>query len=94
LVIINVDKAQTLCYYKIKTLKKEKKEMYNNKIERERMNVYISTDLKKKIQEKANELGINMSAFISICVNEYLKQDSVVDLVTMYKELQKELKNE
>lgn len=68
--------------------------MYNNKIERERMNVYISTDLKKKIQEKANELGINMSAFISICVNEYLKQDSVVDLVTMYKELQKELKNE
>ena len=70
--------------------------MENKKSDRERMNVYISTDLKNKIANKADELGITMSAFIAICVNEYLKQDSVVDLAAMYKELQKalELKNE
>jgi len=63
--------------------------MDKKRIERERMNIYISKGLKKKIKAKADELGVNMSAFISICVNEYLKQDSVVDLAVMYREMQR-----
>ena len=65
--------------------------MEEKKIERERMNIYITSDLKKKIVDKSNELGVNMSAFVTICVNEYIKQDSVVDMAVMFKQLQQQI---
>ena len=43
------------------------------------------------MEEKANELGISISALIIIALDEYLKQSSVVDMAEMFKQLQKQM---
>lgn len=52
---------------------------------KERINVYMTPEVKEKAMRKANELSISMSALMLIALNQYLKEESVVDMVEMFK---------
>jgi len=58
-------------------------------VKRERINVYVSPEVKAKVVQKADEMGISLSAFGAVAINEYLKQDSVIDLADMFRMFQK-----
>lgn len=60
---------------------------------RDRISVYVNREMRKRVEEKANELGISISALIIIALDEYLKQSSVVDMAEMFKQLQKQMEN-
>lgn len=58
---------------------------------RDRISVYVNREMRKRVEEKANELGISISALIIIALDEYLRQSSVVDMAEMFKQLQKQM---
>lgn len=58
---------------------------------RDRISVYVNREMRKRVEEKANELGISISALIIIALDEYLKQSSVVDMAEIFKQLQKQM---
>jgi len=58
---------------------------------RDRISVYVNREMRKRVEEKANELGISISALIIIALDEYLKQSSVIDMAEMFKQLQKQM---
>lgn len=58
---------------------------------RDRISVYVNREMRKRVEEKANELGISISALIIIALDEYLKQSSVVDMAEMFKQFQKQM---
>ena len=57
---------------------------------KDRISVYVNREMRKRVEEKANELGISISALIIIALDEYLKQSSVVDMAEMLQ-LQKQM---
>ena len=57
---------------------------------KDKIAVYMPHELKLRAQEKANSLGFTLSGIMIIAINEYLKQDSVVDMAVMFKELNKQ----
>ena len=59
---------------------------------RDRININVNSDFKELVIKKADEMGISVSAYIIIAVNEYIKQNSVTDLAIMFKELEKKMK--
>lgn len=60
-------------------------------IKRDRININVNSDFKELVIKKANEMGISVSAYIIIAVNEYIKQNSVTDMAIMFKELEKKM---
>lgn len=60
------------------------------KPEKARMNIYVTKDLKESISKKSTEMGLDMSAFITIAVNEYLKQEEAVNFIELFKQLKKD----
>lgn len=58
-----------------------------------RVNAYLTQELKEKAMSKANDLGISLSALMVIALNDYLKQDSVIEMAGMFKLLQSQLGN-
>jgi len=59
-----------------------------DKVEKHRIGAYVTTEMKNKIVQKADELGISMSSLIVVALDEYFKQDSVVDLALMFRNLE------
>lgn len=59
---------------------------------RDRININVNSDFKDLVIKKANEMGISVSAYIIIAVNEYIKQNSVTDMAIMFRELEKKMK--
>jgi antitoxin component of RelBE/YafQ-DinJ toxin-antitoxin module len=53
----------------------------------DRISVYLVPEFKKKAEQKAKDMGISMSALFNLSLREYMKQDSVVDMVEMFKSL-------
>lgn len=46
-----------------------------------RLNIYLSEDLKGRIQAESEKLSISQNAYIIMAINEYLKQsDGIVAL--------------
>jgi len=60
----------------------------SNKKPRARISVYLSQDLKDRINKEADGMGLNLSAMITVMCNEYLKQSSVVNMIDIYKKEQ------
>jgi len=58
-------------------------------VKRERLYMYVTEEMKSKIVKKSDEMGISVSAFLLVAVNEYMKQDSVIDLADMFRMFQK-----
>jgi len=58
-----------------------------NKKEREtiRVNVYLDLDVRKRALEQAKRMGLTFSAFVNLALYEFIKQDSVIQLVDVYK---------
>lgn len=56
---------------------------------KDRINIYVSKELKERIYKKAEELGISASSYIVVAINDYMKQESVVEMADMFKELKK-----
>lgn len=59
--------------------------MENEKV---RVNVYLYPDVKAKAEKKAKDLGISLTALMTIALQEYLKQDSVIEMAELFKKLQ------
>jgi hypothetical protein len=51
--------------------------------------VNVSPEMKARIQKKSEELGVTMSSLMIIAANDYLKQDSVIDLAALIKGMDK-----
>ena len=54
-------------------------------IGRVRVNVYLDSEVRDKALAKAKKMGLTFSGFVNLAWYEYIKQDSVVQLVDMYK---------
>lgn len=50
-----------------------------------RVTSYLSDELKERAMKKADDLGISLSALMVIALNDYIKQDSVMDMAEMLK---------
>jgi len=55
--------------------------------------VTMSDEIRSYIENKAEEMGVSMSAVVNIIVSEHMKQEKVIksldDIMVMYKEQQK-----
>lgn len=54
---------------------------------KERISLYVTKEMKDRIVSLADEMGISVSAFLLVAVNDYIKQNSVVELADMYRML-------
>lgn len=50
----------------------------------------MSSKVAEWYEEKSKELGVSQSNLMVMALSEYIKQDQVVDMVEMFKILQKE----
>lgn len=53
-----------------------------------RINVSMPRELKERLEKRAKELGLNMQSFVVVAINEYMKQDSVVEMTEIFKKMQ------
>lgn len=56
-------------------------------VEKVRVNVYLDKEVRSKALEKSRKMGISFSAFVNLSLYELIIQDSVVQLVDLYKKL-------
>jgi len=56
--------------------------------ERVRRNVYLDKDLVDKAEKDAKRLGLSFSAYVNVAISEYLKSNSVPDLVQFLQQMQ------
>jgi len=54
-----------------------------------RISVYLTPEFKIKVEKKAEELGISVSSLINLALRDYMRQDTVVDVMEMFKSLKK-----
>lgn len=55
--------------------------------DRLRVHVYLDKDVRIKALEQARKMGLSFSGFVNVALYEFIKQDSVVQLVDVYKRL-------
>lgn len=60
------------------------------RVEKDRLNVYLTKELKEKAKKKAREMGLDMSAYVTIALNEYMKQEEAVSFIDVFKQMQKD----
>lgn len=60
---------------------------------KKKMSITLSEKQEMFIREKSEDMGINMSALISICIDSYMKSQDMItgikDMSVMMKEMQK-----
>ncbi len=59
---------------------------------KQRIYTYLSSETKERALKKAKEMSISMSSLLAISLNEYLKQESVVDMAEIFKKMQNKLR--
>lgn len=47
-----------------------------------RVNVYLTDDMRNSIKEQAEKMGLSQSSFIVFAVNEYIKQSKAAEFAT------------
>lgn len=61
--------------------------------EKVRVNVYLDKEVRAKALEKSRKMGFSFSAFVNLALYEYIKQDSVIQMVDLYRVLISEAKS-
>ena len=61
--------------------------MGNKEVKKERVSFYVSKEMKDRIVSLANEMGISVSSFLIVAVNDYIKQSSIIEVADMYRML-------
>jgi len=56
-------------------------------IDKVRVNIYVSKDIKEQSSQLAQKLGISFSSLVNVALNEYVKQDEVKNLLTLFSQL-------
>jgi len=56
-------------------------------IDKVRVNIYITKDVKEQASQLAERLGISFSGLVNVALNEYIKQDKVKDLSSLFVQL-------
>lgn len=56
-------------------------------IDKIRVNVYITKDVKEQASQLAERLGISFSGLVNVALNEYIKQENVKDLSSLFVQL-------
>ena len=54
-----------------------------------RKNIRMSLKVAGWYEEKSRELGISQNSLMVMALNEYIKQDRVIDMVELIKEIEK-----
>jgi len=54
---------------------------------KERISLYVSKEMKDRIVSLADEMGISVSSFLIVAVNDYIKQSSIIEVADMYRML-------
>jgi len=62
-------------------------------VDKVRVNVYLDKEVRSKALDKAQKMGLNFSAMVNLALYEFIKQDSVIQLVDLYKVLLSEVKS-
>ena len=55
------------------------------KKKRAQLLLYMSHEMKKQVAEKARELGVSSTSLFIIAMDQWLKQNAVVDMSVMFK---------
>jgi antitoxin component of RelBE/YafQ-DinJ toxin-antitoxin module len=55
--------------------------------DRVRVHVSLDREVRGKALEQARKMGLSFSGFVNVALYEFIKQDSVVQLVDVYKKL-------
>lgn len=61
--------------------------MGNKEVKKERVSFYVSKEMKDRIVSLADEMGISVSSFLIVAVNDYIKQSSIIEVADMYRML-------
>lgn len=48
--------------------------------------VYVPQEVKVEATAKAEKLGISLSGLMAVALNDYLKQDKAVEMISLYKQ--------
>lgn len=59
--------------------------MGNKEVKKERVSFYVSKEMKDRIVRLADEMGISVSSFLLVAVNDYIKQSSIIEVADMYR---------
>lgn len=57
-----------------------------------RKGIYLEEERIKMIEKKAKEMGLTFNGMINVALNEFLKQETVVDMMNVYKQMQEDAK--
>lgn len=52
-----------------------------------RLNFYVPASLKDNIVKKSSEMGLSMTSYIVVALNEYMKQSETVDFFDILKQM-------
>lgn len=61
--------------------------MDNKEVKKDRISFYVSKEMKDRIVSLADEMGLSVSSFLLVAVNDYIKQSSIVEVADMYRML-------
>lgn len=61
--------------------------------EKLRVNVYVTEEMKSYLQEQSEALGVSISGFINVCVNNYRQQSEAVLTMSAMQKMIEELKS-
>lgn len=56
-------------------------------IDKVRVNIYITKDVKEQASQLAERLGISFSGLVNVALNDYIKQDKVKDMASLFEQL-------
>lgn len=55
--------------------------------DKKRLTVYVSEDVREKVEKESNRLGVTVSGFLNVLISERFRQDAAMDMVVLAKKL-------
>lgn len=69
------------------------KEVSKMATEKIRVNVYVTEETKKYLQEQSEMLGVSVSGLINVCINNYKQQAEAIVSMNAIQQVVQELKS-
>lgn len=55
--------------------------------DKKRLTVYVSEDVREKVEKESNRLGVTVSGFLNVLISERFRQNAAMDMVVLAKKL-------
>lgn len=56
-------------------------------VDKVRVNIYITREVREQAMRLAEQLGISFSGLVNVALNDYIKQDKVKDMASLFEQL-------